>query len=644
MTLRWPLLLLILMIGVQPATARVLIVNESAGRYALNGFLSYQADPGQSWELTDVVAPPVRDGFALAGEDTLAFGYTDAVYWLKLDLLSMDDRPASWFLVLSGLARAIDRVDVYVPDVDGSWRHMQSGDAVAFDQRALQHHALLFPVTLLPRQSATLYMRLQTNGALQVPASLWTAAHYAEMEHHSYLLEGLFYGALLIMIFYNGFVYLSVRDPSYIDYVGYLISVLLFAVALKGIGFEYLWPDWPVWNNKSNLVFAACCVFFILLFARSFFRTEQRAQRLDRALRVLLLLSLASLPASWFLSHRIAAGMLSGLFLVAIVLVITLALVRWRQGFRAARFYLLAWLGVLFSMVAWILNSAGVINSSWVGAHSFQLGSVVQVCLFSFALADRIRLLREERESAIRLQLSHFKKLESTMRTFERFVPKQFLRRIAAQGVERIELGKAHSTRLTILFMDIRGFTALSETMTPQQVLNFLNAYYSRMEAVLHRHGGFIDKFQGDGVMALFEDEGGLSGAERAVAAAVGIRHAMQAYNTQRASVGYQPIQMGVGVNTGEVIIGTVGSSDRMDSTVLGDAVNLAARLQELTKTMGHAVLVSEYTYQALPDVSCYAWTDVGEVAIRGRQHGVHLYALVVPGEHPGHIRLSTVD
>lgn len=616
--------------SVQAQSPLPMTVSNDAGRYWLGGHVSYALDRQGDWTLTDVMGPEVASQFVASPDEVLAFGYVDAVYWLRFDVVTSLVATAPWWLEIGGLGRSIDEIDVYVTDAGHQLAsHFQAGDSRPFDIRQVKHHALLFPLTLQSGEPQTVYLRVKSNGTLQIPLWIWSNAHYIEQEHHDVLLEGLFYGALLIMILYNGFIYLSVRDSSYLTYVCYLTCVLLFAVSLKGLGFEYLWPDQPWWNNKSNLVFAELGAVCMLLFARSFLQTPRNTPLLNYLIATLILASIASFPFIVLASHRVAALILAVQYVLTVVTVVVAAVLCLRRGFKAARLYLLAWVGVLASIVAWILNSINVIHSYWVGSYIFQIGTSIQVLLFSFALADRITLLRQERESALKLQLAHSRRLVMMADMFEKFVPKQFLRRIAREGIENIQLGKAEEDTISVLFADIRGFTTLSESLTPQELLNFLNACFTRLDKVIHDHNGFIDKFMGDGVMALFEPGDQGQSAREAVTAAIEMQNAIQLYNEHRASCGYAPIAIGIGINTGSVIIGTVGSSERMDSTVLGDNVNVAARLQEMTKVFGVKILISEYTHDQLRDDPQFECRELGAVSVRGRQQPARLYEVM---------------
>ena len=604
----------------------LLSVSPLSGSYSLSSYAEYVKDKG--WRFEDFRSVEKHLTFERQQGD-LSFGYVDSAYWLRIRIANQEHFVSHWILEISGLGRAIDRIDAYIPDENGVYRHHRSGDRVPFLERSVSHHATLFHVPLPAKGEQTLYLRVKTNGTLQIPMTLWSSEAFVQNEHHDHLLEGMFYGILVIMLFYNAFIYWTVKDSSYILYVCYLVCVLGFSLSIKGVGFEYLWPNHPEWNNKSNMVFAGVGVIFVLQFAKSFLQTQANAPKVNTAINCLLFTSIACLLGVYFLGHSQAATLLGTQYGLTVLTVLAAASLALKRGFKAARYYLLAWLSIFISILAWLLNSFNLFSSSWVGGYLFQIGTSLQVLLFSFALADRISLLRHEREAALKTKLEQSKKLVSMAEMFERFVPKQFLNRIARSGIETIELGKAEADVISILFADIRGFTSMSETLEPQELLNFLNAYMERMDHVVHENNGCIDKYIGDGVMAIFESPTPFDSAHHAVNAAVEMQHAVQLYNKHRARSGYKPISIGVGVNTGPVVIGTVGSKDRMDSTVLGDNVNVAARLQDLTKELKAKVIISDQTLQAMGRGHGFSLREVGDVIVRGRKEPVHIFEVL---------------
>lgn len=215
--------------------------------------------------------------------------------------------------------------------------------------------------------------------------------------------------------------------------------------------------------------------------------------------------------------------------------------------------------------------------------------------------------------------------------TFQKFVPKQFVDHFAKHGIETLQLGRADEDEVAILFCDIRGFTGLSEKMKPQELMNFLNSYFLRMNDPIHQNGGFIDKFIGDAIMALFDHPGG-SGTDKAtdaVNAALDLQSALKVYNYHRAKSGYEAIRVGVGVHFGPVILGTVGSDDRMDTTVIGDSVNLAFRLEGLAPKYHADIVVSAQTLEAIDNKQHVECRMLDLVRVKGRQAPINVYEVL---------------
>lgn len=215
--------------------------------------------------------------------------------------------------------------------------------------------------------------------------------------------------------------------------------------------------------------------------------------------------------------------------------------------------------------------------------------------------------------------------------TFQKFVPKQFVDHFAKHGSDVLELGHADEDEVAILFCDIRGFTGLSERMSPQELMNFLNSYFLRMNAPIHQNGGFIDKFIGDAIMALFDHPDGTSQqkAHDAIQAAIDLRNAIVLYNQHRANSGYEGINIGVGIHFGPVIIGTVGSDDRMDTTVIGDSVNIAFRLEGLAPKYHADIVISEQVLDCLDGEEGIEYRPLDWVRVKGRQAPVKIYEVL---------------
>jgi PAS domain S-box len=205
--------------------------------------------------------------------------------------------------------------------------------------------------------------------------------------------------------------------------------------------------------------------------------------------------------------------------------------------------------------------------------------------------------------------------LSKLNQSYSRFLPKQFLRFLGHESIVEVSLGESVQKEMSILFSDIRSFTTLSETMTLAENFKFINSYLSRMEPLITTNYGFIDKYIGDAIMALFG-----RCPDDAVKAALGMLLELNKYNIIRKNNNKLPIKIGIGINTGSLMLGTVGGINRMDTTVISDSVNLASRLQDLTKVYGASLIISQHTFFTLKDYRTYNYRFLGQVKVKGKK------------------------
>jgi two-component system sensor histidine kinase ChiS len=212
---------------------------------------------------------------------------------------------------------------------------------------------------------------------------------------------------------------------------------------------------------------------------------------------------------------------------------------------------------------------------------------------------------------------------------YGRFVPYEFLQFLERESIIDVQLGDQVQKEMTILFSDIRAFTTLSEHMTPKENFDFINDYLQRVGPVIRDRHGFIDKYIGDAVMALFPQT-----ADDALQAAIAMLEQVAKFNQEKQAQGQEAIAIGVGLHTGTLMLGTIGESQRMESTVISDAVNLASRLESLTKLYGASILISEETWKNLQTPALYQCRFLGQVQVKGKKHPVGVVE-IFDGDRP---------
>ncbi len=217
---------------------------------------------------------------------------------------------------------------------------------------------------------------------------------------------------------------------------------------------------------------------------------------------------------------------------------------------------------------------------------------------------------------------------------YYRFVPRQFLDMLGKKDITEITLGDQVEQEMSVLFTDIRDFTSLSETMTLRENFDFINSYLGLMEPIISRHNGFIDKYMGDSIMALFHGK-----VEHALDAAIEMAQTMKDFNLIRTEEGKPAIRMGIGIHTGNLMLGVVGGHGKMEGTVISDAVNLASRLEGLTKMYGSSIIVSQETLIRAEDPMTYSHRYLDAVKVKGKRESVYIFELLDGEPEPARSR-----
>ncbi len=331
---------------------------------------------------------------------------------------------------------------------------------------------------------------------------------------------------------------------------------------------------------------------------------------------------------------------ISGLFILTLTLphelavseLLTESRLRWSQIVQVVGIFVIFW-AVRKRMVGSKMAAIGVLPLALGNIYAVRMlddiwvhaGFAFFTIMIAIGAATKVRTIEEE--------------VRESRDVFRRFVPDPILNKIAIKGMGSIRLGGAEETHSTILFADIRGFTTIAEKLTPNETLNFLNAFMQSMQPVINQKGGFINQFVGDEIMAIFHEAGH---GDAAVDTAIKMDQILQEYNRTRAEKGKPEIKIGIGINTGKVIWGTIGSESRMESAIIGDTVNLASRLQSLTKQYQVDILISDSTYRQLINPSGIYHRQADIVQVKGKTEPVTIYEYFENDPEP--IRTQKMD
>jgi adenylate cyclase len=409
-------------------------------------------------------------------------------------------------------------------------------------------------------------------------------------------------GSLLTLAIYHFYLFALRRKEVSTLYMGGLCLLTAFLYMMPAERFlVVLWPNFD-WQTAGKLEYLCVCLglmAFVMytasIYPQEFYRKMIWAAHGFGGLFTLLIIvtDMASQPYT-----MIVGGVMVLAFSLYLVLVLISASLKKRGEAIYSLTTLILLLGIIIND---ILYNQGVIST----------GRFLPYGGFIFILAQSLILCLRFQKSFVRID------------AYERFIPREFLKNLGKEAIDNVKLGDNVEKEMTVLFSDIRNFTTLSEQMTPKETFKFINSYLSVMGPVIRKHHGFIDKFIGDAIMALYDTS---ASADDAVGGGIGMLQTLREYNQGRIRAGYHPVAIGIGINTGTLRIGIVGERDRMEATVISDTVNLASRIEGMTKMYGISLLISDATYHALEDPKKYHIRKIDRVKVRGKTKPVTLW------------------
>lgn len=458
--------------------------------------------------------------------------------------------------------------------------------------------------------------------------TLGTASAVIASSNWHTMIDGFLFGALLIISLYHFIVFFFRREDFSLLYFALVAFALTIRTLLTGEQLAYGWvtPDiYPILFKIDYLTYTLATIFFIsyitAIFPKEYARWQVWSLIIPAAIYSLMILFS---PNAFYVQFITYFQLSTGVGLVYIVIgQIRAIYYKRRNAWLFAIGFLALVLGVTNDILHYSsINLTGNNNMTVFGVFIFFIAqSIILSYRFSRAY-QQIKALSDDLQQSVDNQVQ-------LNLAIKRFVPVQFLQELGKEGYSDIKLGDSTAKIMTVLFSDLRSFTQLSESLNPMQNFEFLNSYLKRMEPPIQDHGGFVDKYIGDAIMALFRDRETERSADAAVQTAIALRKELEKFNAERVAEGQVRIDFGIGINTGELMLGTVGSENRLDTTVIGDTVNLASRLEALTKYFRTPILISDYTYRALSAPESLPLRKIDLVRVSGKEKAIIIYELI---------------
>jgi diguanylate cyclase (GGDEF)-like protein len=443
----------------------------------------------------------------LAGSSS--FGLTADTVWLRFEVAARSGAGGDYLLEVQ--YPHLRELTVFLPGAAAGLQRQSVSLDRPFGERPIESRYPTFRLPLEGGSARTVYVRAQTKGSLKVPLHLWEReAHLAATQKRGYLI-GAYFGTLGALVLYNLIVFLGFRDRNYLFYVLATANIGVFAFAFNGLSFQYLWPQWPRFDVMFVLASACLTTVTVTQFSRRFLDLERHMPRLNRGARGFQIIA-ALVTAAVFVGPYRAMVQLVILMALAVIVAI-LAVGGWLlwRGLKQARFFMLAWTFYLVGAVINSFNVWGLVPANLFTDYALQAGSALEMILLSFALADRLRIMRDETERMLESRVDErTRELDDALQSLRKAnqaLREQSLsdaltdlpnRRYFDAALEREWLTAAREQRsLVVLMIDIDHFKSVNDRYGHvfgdgilQRIGHVLNGSLRRSPDVLARYGG----------------------------------------------------------------------------------------------------------------------------------------------------------
>lgn len=360
-------------------------------------YISYFIDYSSQQKVDDILSLE-REDWTENKDKNQHFGQINAPVWFKLKLNNLSAQKATLFIELNYPHH--DLVDLYFFSNSTLVKTINTGDHLPFNSRNNNDQNFIFPI---PSSYDTLevYLSVRSEGLLKMPLHLVTQPQRNKQIKSFTFVSGIYYGAILIMLAFNFFIYLTVKDKAYLYYLAYIAFSALFQLTFTGLAFQYLWPEMPFLNHYAIILTAVLLAISAVTFVEKFVGITYSSAKLDYLwikflVYCFIIIGISSLTFSYHLSLKM-------LFLGATFMVLTglyIGVKYWIKGVKSARFFALAWFSYIAFVIVYLMDSNQLISSNLLSDQSLALGSMIELCLLSIAFADKLNSEKQLRVKA----------------------------------------------------------------------------------------------------------------------------------------------------------------------------------------------------------------------------------------------------
>ena len=369
------------------------IIEAGTSEASVGGKVAYLEDASGEFTIEKIVESGDTIAFKAyeKPDESPNFGLNPSVHWFKVQIENLAET-VQWVVEVD--YSMLDTITFYAQGADGTYEPQVSGDSEAFEGRYWAHRNPNFKVDIWQGDTAVVYLKVQTAGSLQLPLSISSERTFGLRSMRDSLSLGLYFGILIIMVLFNGLLFIPTKDTTYLQYVVFLTFFGLFDATLRGLGFAYLWPESPSFNNLFLLPFIFVALWGAVAFSRNYLNAVETSPKLDGFLKIVGTLLVVLTVVAFVAPYKFMIGGVILSVLVVCITLITLGFSAMSSGFPPAKFFLVAWGSFLVGVVLYALKTGGVLPSNALTNSFFQLGSTLLVTLLALGMRARYEFLR----------------------------------------------------------------------------------------------------------------------------------------------------------------------------------------------------------------------------------------------------------
>ncbi|PTM10450.1 MAG: hypothetical protein DA407_03615 [Bacteroidetes bacterium] len=610
-----------------PTNEIVELKNEIEGMH-IGTSIYYLRDNAYRLTIDDITDKNFENKFTKSEMVRPNFGNEQLAIWNKFTVTNHTSN--DWIFELG--VHTVDTFTVYYPNKLGGFDKVESGRSVAYQDRNYKASNFLYDIPLIQGDTTTIYFRVSAY-IMQYPISVHTKKLYFEKAHKKDISNGAYVGFVILIVLFNFMIWISTRDRNYIFYILYVIMNSLMVFELNGFLGQFIWVGSlkNMWHHGPIIV--ALSGFFAIIFTINFLETRKNLLSFHRIFHYFFMPLFAIIIILDLIDMKLVASVLNQTIgVLLLITMFTVAVILYKRGFRAARFYIFATSFYFSGAVIYALKTFAIVPHNFITENSIEIGSALEMVLFSLALADKINFHKKGQEIALRdkeiLMREQNIVLEKTVKERtkdllqEKEKSEKLLLNILPEEIadELKETGQAKARdfdMVTILFTDIKNFSGIAEKLTAQELVTEMDTCFKAFDAIVEKY--YVEKIKtiGDSYMAA----GGVptpstDAVKNTVLAAIEMQNFIVQRKNERHENGQIAFEMRIGLHTGNVVAGIVGDR-KFQYDIWGDAVNTASRM-ESSGDVGK-VNISQDTYELLKDCVEFSFESRGKIEAKGK-------------------------